>query len=157
LEFISNVYQENGHRVIQCNIRDITERKRAEAEREQLLARAQVAQAEAERANHLQDEFLATLSHELRTPLTAIVGWAEMLGNSKLDPVNASRAIEVIRRNARLQVQLIGDLLDVSRIVTGKLRLSVQPVDLGTVIIAAVDGLRPAAEAREIRLQLQLD
>ena len=137
--------------------RDITERKQAETEREQLLARAQAAQAEAERANHLKDEFLATLSHELRTPLTAIVGWAEMLGKPQLDPVTAQRAVEVIRRNARMQVQMIDDLLDVSRIVTGKLRLSVQPVDLGAVIIAVVDGLRPAAEAREIRFQLQLD
>jgi len=110
-----------------------------------------------ERANHLKDEFLATLSHELRTPLTAVVGWAEMLGNPKLDPVTSLRAIEVIRRNARMQVQMVDDLLDVSRIITGKLRLSVQPVDLGVIIIAAVDGLRPAAEAKEIRLQLQLD
>jgi PAS domain S-box-containing protein len=137
--------------------RDITERKGAEAERERLLDSAQAARAEAERANHLKDEFLATLSHELRTPLTSIVGWAEMLGNSRLDPVTSSRAVEVIRRNARMQVQMIDDLLDVSRIVTGKLRLSVQPVDLGTVIIAVVDGLRPAAEAKEIRFQLQLD
>ena len=111
----------------------------------------------AERANQLKDEFLATLSHELRTPLTSIVGWAHMLGNSKLDPINSLRAIEVIRRNARMQVQMVDDLLDVSRIITGKLRLSVQPVDLGTIIIAAVDGLRPAAEAKEMRLQLQLD
>jgi CheY-like chemotaxis protein/nitrogen-specific signal transduction histidine kinase len=111
----------------------------------------------AERANRLKDEFLATLSHELRTPLTAIVGWSEILGSPKLDPVTSLRAIEVIRRNARMQVQMVDDLLDVSRIITGKLRMSVQPVDLGTVIIAAVDGLRPAAEAKEIRLQLQLD
>ena len=111
----------------------------------------------AERANHLKDEFLATLSHELRTPLTLIVGWSHMLGNSKLNSVASSRAIEVIRRNALMQVQMVDDLLDVSRIITGKLRLTVQPVDLGTIIIAAVDGLRPAAEAKEIRLQLQLD
>ncbi|MCA1604278.1 MAG: PAS domain-containing sensor histidine kinase, partial [Acidobacteria bacterium] len=111
----------------------------------------------AERANRLKDEFLATLSHELRTPLNAILGWAELLGKAKLDPVDSLRAIEVIRRNARMQVQLIDDVLDVSRIITGKLRLSVQPVDLGTVIIAAVEGLRPAAEAKEMRLQLQLD
>jgi PAS domain S-box-containing protein len=137
--------------------RDITERKRAEAEREQLLVSAQAAQAEAERANQLKDEFLATLSHELRTPLTSIVGWAEMLGNLRLDPLTSARAVEVIRRNARLQVQMIDDLLDVSRIVTGKLRLSVQPADLGAIIIAVVDGLRPAAEAKEIRFQLQLD
>ncbi|MGI9105036.1 MAG: ATP-binding protein [Pyrinomonadaceae bacterium] len=111
----------------------------------------------AQRANQLKNEFLATLSHELRTPLTAILGWSEMLGNPKLDPVTALRAIEVIRRNANMQVQMIDDLLDVSRIITGKLRLSVQPVDLGAIIIAAVDGLRPAAEARDIGLQLQLD
>ncbi|MDT5270216.1 MAG: hypothetical protein QOH49_2402 [Acidobacteriota bacterium] len=111
----------------------------------------------AERANRLKDDFLATLSHELRTPLTAIVGWSEILRNPKLDPATALRAIEIIRRNARMQAQLVDDLLDVSRIIIGKLRLSVQPVDLGTVIIATVDGLRPAAEAREIRLQLQLD
>jgi PAS domain S-box-containing protein len=111
----------------------------------------------AERANQLKDEFLATLSHELRTPLTSIVGWAQMLGNPKLDPVTTLRAIEVIRRNARMQVQMVDDLLDVSSIITGKLRLRVQPVDLGAVIIAAVEGLRPAAEAKGIRLQLQLD
>ncbi len=111
----------------------------------------------AERANRLKDEFLATLSHELRTPLSAILGWAELLAKAKLDPVDSLRAIEVIRRNARMLVQLIDDVLDVSRIITGKLRLNVQPVDLGTIIIAAVDGLRPAAEAKEMRLQLQLD
>jgi len=111
----------------------------------------------AERANQLKDEFLATLSHELRTPLTSIVGWVGMLGNPKLDPVATSRAIEVIRRNARMQVQMVDDLLDVSSIITGKLRLSVEPVDLGTIIIAAVDGVLPAAEAKGIRLQLQLD
>ncbi|HEX5707991.1 MAG TPA: ATP-binding protein, partial [Pyrinomonadaceae bacterium] len=137
--------------------RDITERKRAEAEREQLLSRAQAAQEDAEWANRTKDEFLATLSHELRTPLTAIVGWSEMLGNSQLDPLTSLHAVEVIRRNAQMQVQMVDDLLDVSRIITGKLRLSVQPVDLGTIIIAAVDGLRPAAEARGIRFQLQLD
>ena len=111
----------------------------------------------AERANQLKDHFLATLSHELRTPLTAVVGWAEMLGNPKLDAVTSLRAGEVIRRNARMQVQMIDDLLDVSRIITGKLLLSVQPVDLGAIIVAAVDGLRPAAEAKEIRVQLRLD
>ena len=137
--------------------RDITERRRAEAEREQLLARARAAQKAAERANRMKDEFLATLSHELRTPLTAIVGWSEMLANPKLDPTTFQQAVEVIRRNARMQVKMIEDLLDISRIVTGKLQLSVRPVDLGTIIIAAVEGLRPAADAKEIRLDLQLD
>jgi PAS domain S-box-containing protein len=145
-------------------VTDVTEmaifRKQVTAMNEQLLISA-TRQHElteiAERANHLKDEFLATLSHELRTPLTSIAGWSEMLGNSKLNPVDSLRAIEVIRRNARMQVQMVDDLLDISRIITGKLHLSVQPVDLGTIIIAAVDGLRPAAEAKEIRLQLQLN
>jgi PAS domain S-box-containing protein len=145
-------------------VTDVTEmaifRRQVTAMNEQLLisaTRQHELTETAERANHLKDEFLATLSHELRTPLTVIVGWSEMLGNPKLDPVDSLRAIEVIRRNARMQVQMVDDLLDVSRIITGKLRLSVQPVDLGTIIIAAVDGLRPAAEAKEIRLQLQLN
>jgi len=135
-------------------------RREAVAMNEQLLlssTRQHELTETAERANQLKDEFLAMMSHELRTPLTSIVGWAEMLGNPKLDAVASLRAIEVIRRNARMQLQMIDDLLDVSRIVTGKLRLTVQPVDLGTIAIAAVDGLRPAAEAKEIRLQLQLD
>lgn len=137
-----------------------TFRRQVTAMNEQLLlsaTRQHELTETADRANQLKDEFLSTLSHELRTPLTSIVGWAEMLGNPKLDSVASLRAIEVIRRNARMQVQMIDDLLDVSRIITGKLRLNVQPVDLGTIIIAAVDGLRPAAEAKEIRLQLQLD
>ncbi len=150
-------FKESGRRFFTGAVRDISVRKRAEEERERLLERERQAREEAEQANRLKDEFLATLSHELRTPLTSIVGWSAMLANSQLDPTNARHAIEVIQRNARMQVQMIDDLLDVSRIITGKLRMSVQPVDLGTVIIAAVDGLRPASEAKEIRLQLQLD
>jgi PAS domain S-box-containing protein len=135
-------------------------RREAVAMNEQLLlsaTRQHELTETAERANRLKDDFLATLSHELRTPLTAIIGWSEMLGNPKLDPVTSLRAIEVIQRNARIQLQMVDDLLDVSRIIIGKLRLTVQPVDLATIAIAAVDGLRPAAEAKEIRLQLQLD
>ena len=137
-----------------------TFRSQVTAMNEQLLlsaTRQHELTEKAERANQIKDEFLATLSHELRTPLTAILGWSEVLAKSQLDPVISLRAIEVIRRNARMQVKLVDDVLDVSRIITGKLRLSVQPVDLGAIIIAAVDGLRPAAEAKEIRLQLQLD
>lgn len=156
VEFISNVYTEGDLQVIQCNIRDISARKRLEEEREQLLRRAQAEQVIAEKASQLKDEFLATLSHELRTPLTAIVGWIEILANYHIDPVTSSRAIEVIRRNARMQVQMVDDLLDVSRIITGKLHLSVQPVDLSALIIAVVDGQRPAAEAKEIQVRLQL-
>ena len=145
-------------------VTDVTEtaifRRQVTAMNEQLLisaTRQHELTETAERANRLKDDFLATLSHELRTPLTAIVGWSEMLGNPRLNPVDSLRAGEVIRRNARIQVQMVDDLLDVSRIITGKLRLSVQPVDLGSIVIAAVDGLRPAAEAKEIRVQLRLD
>jgi len=111
----------------------------------------------ADRANRLKDEFLATLSHELRTPLTAIIGWVDMLRSFDLDPVDSSHAVEVIQRNAQMQVKLIDDMLDVSRIITGKLRLNVQPVDLGTIISAAVETLRPAAQAKKIPLQVQID
>jgi PAS domain S-box-containing protein len=157
VEFVSNVYLENERSVIQCNIRDITARKRSEHERDQLLARTLHAQSVAEGANRLKDEFLATLSHELRTPLTSILGWAEMLGKARLDAATSLRAIEVIRRNARMQVQMVDDLLDVSRIITGKLRMNVQNVDLSASIMAAVESMRPAAEAKEIRLETQLD
>jgi PAS domain S-box-containing protein len=149
---------------VMIQVTDATEmanfRRQVIAMNEQLLlsaTRQHELTENAERANRLKDEFLATLSHELRTPMTSIIGWAGMLGNSKLDPVASSRAIEVIRRNARMQVQMVDDLLDVSSIISGKLRLNVQPIDLGAIIIAAVDGLLPAAEAKGIRLQLRLD
>jgi signal transduction histidine kinase/ActR/RegA family two-component response regulator len=122
-----------------------------------LYERQQAARAEAEAANTLKDEFLATLSHELRTPLNAVLGWARMLKTGSLDGATATRAIVVIERNANAQLQLIEDLLDVSRIITGKLRLDVKSVVPATVIEAAVDALRPAAEARGIRLQAVLD
>jgi signal transduction histidine kinase/ActR/RegA family two-component response regulator len=110
----------------------------------------------AQDANRLKDEFLATLSHELRTPLTVIIGWADMLLNPKIDPSRSRQAIEVIRRNARVQSQLVDDLLDVSRIMSGKLRLEMESVDLGAIAVATVDGLRPVAEAKDIEMQLQL-
>jgi len=115
------------------------------------------ARAEAEAANTLKDEFLATLSHELRTPLNAVLGWSRMLKTGSLDGATAQRAVDVIERNANAQLQLIEDLLDVSRIVTGKLRLDVKAVALASVIEAAVDTLRPAAEAKSIRLQPVVD
>jgi PAS domain S-box-containing protein len=132
--------------------RDITERKRAlEAGIE--LAREQAARAEAERANRLKDEFLATLSHELRTPLTAILGWARMLSDGFVREEMRSDALGIIYRNARSQAQLIDDLLDVSRIITGKLRIEVRPVDLAPVVEAAVAVVRPAASAKRVQLQ----
>jgi PAS domain S-box-containing protein len=137
--------------------RDITGRKRAEIEREELLRRETEARAEAEKANRLKDEFLATVSHELRSPLNAILGWVNMLREKQLDEENAARAFEVIYRNAHAQNQLIGDLLDVSRIITGKLRLDVGLVELIPIIDAAMDVVRPAADAKNIRLSSTLD
>jgi signal transduction histidine kinase/CheY-like chemotaxis protein len=122
-----------------------------------LYERQQAARAEAEAANTLKDEFLATLSHELRTPLNAVLGWSRMLKTNSLDEATARRAIEVIERNANVQLQLIEDLLDVSRIITGKLRLDVRAVAPATVVEAAVDALRPAADAKAIRLQPVID
>ncbi len=136
--------------------RDLTERKQAEEQRLQ-LAREQVARAESDAANRAKDEFLATISHELRTPLNAILGWGRMLRNSKLDEASFARGLDTIERNAKLQAQLIDDLLDVSRIISGKVRLTVMPVELRPVIEAAIDSIRPAAEAKDIRLQVTLD
>jgi PAS domain S-box-containing protein len=112
---------------------------------------------EAQEVNRLKDEFLATLSHELRTPLTAVLGWTRLLGTGQLDEATRERALETIERNAQAQVQLIDDILDVSRIIRGKLRLNVRPVELAPVIEAAIDSVRPAAEAKGIRLQVVLD
>jgi PAS domain S-box-containing protein len=136
---------------------DITERKQAEWEREQILAREQALRHEAENANRLKDEFLAMLSHELRTPLTSIVGWSSMLCDGKLKGDKVVQAIETIHRNACSQVQLIEDLLDVSSIIRGKLRLNLSPIDLSTVIELAVDSVRPTVETKRIQLHLLLD
>ncbi|HEY8975651.1 MAG TPA: PAS domain S-box protein, partial [Burkholderiaceae bacterium] len=144
--------------------RDLTERKRAEAmemasqEREEILDAERNARISAQRATRLKDEFLATLSHELRTPLSAILGWTQvLLKGHAVSPVDQRRAIEVIDRNARAQVQLIGDLLDLSRIMSGKLRLDLQQVSIHDVVQAALDSAAPAADAKEIRLVSLLD
>jgi PAS domain S-box-containing protein len=157
VEFVSNVYEEDSHQVIQCNIRDITDRKRAEKERTLLLAAAQSARAEADSANGVKDEFLATLSHELRTPLTSILGWSHLLTDGRLDKHQTARAIETIARNARAQGRLIDELLDISRIVTGKLSLNLRVVKLAPLIQAVVDDVRPAADARSINLEAAFD
>jgi signal transduction histidine kinase/DNA-binding response OmpR family regulator len=136
---------------------EITERKQAEEERARMLVREQAARAEAEAANRTKDEFLATLSHELRTPLTAILGWSHLLKTNKFDEQNTARALETIERNARSQSQLIDDLLDVSRIITGKLHLDVRPVELGAIVEAAIDSTRPAADAKGIKFEVTLD
>ena len=157
VEFVSNVYEEDSRRVIQCNIREISDRKRAEDERRLLMENAEAARAEADRANTIKDEFLATVSHELRTPLSSILGWAQLLASGKLDAEASKRAIESVLRNARAQRELIDDLLDISRIITGKLRLEVRSIELTPIIEAVVDGIRPAADARNIHLQIALD
>ena len=136
---------------------DLTERKRAERERERLLQREREAHAEAQAANRAKDAFLATVSHELRTPLNAILGWAKMLRMGHLEEGRKERAIEVIERNAQMQVRLIEDLLDVSRITAGKLRLDVRPVELAPVVQTALDAVRPAAEAKSVKLAWRLD
>ncbi|MGH9944978.1 MAG: PAS domain S-box protein, partial [Pyrinomonadaceae bacterium] len=135
--------------------RDFTRRKQAEEERAELLDRAEAARAEAEAANRTKDEFLATLSHELRTPLTAILGWTRILSAGKLSdsPGQAARALEIVERNARVQVQIVDDILDVSRIVAGKFRLEPRPALLQPIVEAAADTIRPAAEAKGIQLQ----
>ncbi|HET7339887.1 MAG TPA: ATP-binding protein [Methylomirabilota bacterium] len=115
------------------------------------------ARAEAEASSRAKDQFLAVLSHELRTPLNAVFGWARMLRAGQLDATATARALEAIERNAHAQVQLIDDLLDVSRVVSGKMRLDVQPVDLVSVVEAALDAVRPAAAAKDLRLQTVLD
>ncbi|HZF11718.1 MAG TPA: response regulator [Thermoanaerobaculia bacterium] len=137
--------------------REIGEREKAEQERAQLLVREQAARRQAEDANRIKDEFLATLSHELRTPLNAILGWAQMLRMTKLDEATASRAYETIERNAKAQAQLISDLLDVSRIITGKLRLEQKSVELPLVLDVVLDTVRPAAEAKGIGITFHLD
>jgi signal transduction histidine kinase/ActR/RegA family two-component response regulator len=138
-------------------MRDITERKRTEREREHLLAQEQVLRRQAEAAGRIKDEFLATVSHELRTPLNSILGWASMLRAGQLQKPIVPRALEAIERNARLQAQLIEDLLDVSRIISGKLRLNMKSVDVGPIVQAAVDSVRPAANAKQIQLQITVD
>ena len=126
-------------------------------EREQLLVREQMARAEAESANRMKDEFLATVSHELRTPLTAIMGWTYMIRRCNLDETTLSRAIETIDRNAQAQAQLVEDLLDVSRVVTGNLRLNVSNVDMALVINAAIDSVQLAADSKGILLEVSLN
>ncbi|HZG54448.1 MAG TPA: ATP-binding protein [Pyrinomonadaceae bacterium] len=134
-------YEVRGHLLAQ---------QRTEEERALLLAAA-------EAANRTKDEFLATMSHELRTPMTAILGWAQLLRSRTLNEADLERALEIVERNAQAQNKLIEDLLDISRIITGKLRLDVRPVDPAGVVGAVVDALRPTAEAKAIRLQALLD
>lgn len=150
----SVAYQGRAVRV--AEIRDITERRQAEEERSELLRREQAARQNAETANRFKDEFLATVSHELRTPLNAMLGWATILRKRQLNTTDIQRGIETIERNARLQAQIINDLLDVSRIIAGKLRLEMCPIDVVKVINDAIETARPSAEAKQIELHSEI-
>lgn len=156
---LESLVAERTHALMHANQtlqQEITERKQVEGERKRLLAREQSARAEAEQANRIKDEFLAVLSHELRTPMGPILGWSKLLQSGKLDPIKSRIAVETIERNAKLQVQLIGDLLDVSKILSGKLSLSVTSVDLSAVIAAALETLQLAADAKELQIHTLL-
>jgi len=135
---------------------EIEERAKIAKERVQLLRREQAARLEAERANRLKDEFLATLSHELRTPLNAILGWVQMLQSGELTAARASQAIDVIGRNARLQAQLIEDILDVSRVITGKLEIERASLSVARLVETVVSGIGPSADAKRIRLDQEI-
>jgi signal transduction histidine kinase/ActR/RegA family two-component response regulator len=136
---------------------EITERKQAEERLRVSLVQEQIARAEAETANRMKDEFLATVSHELRTPLNAIIGWSQVLRSGRIDETTATRAVETIERNAKSQAQLIEDILDVSRAITGKLRLNIGSVDMASVINTAIDSMQLAADSKNIHLAVTLD
>lgn len=136
---------------------DVTRVREAEEERVRLLDAEREARAQAEAANRTKDEFLATLSHEMRTPLNAILGWAQLLRMGGVQGEDVGDAVETIERNARAQAQLVEDLLDLSRIITGKLRLDARPVDFPAIVEAALDAVRPTATARGVRIIPVLD
>jgi PAS domain S-box-containing protein len=156
---ISPVKDEDGKVIgVSKIVRDITSIKRIEREREDLFEREQAARVEAERVSRMKDDFLATLSHELRTPLNAILGWANLLrSGGPLPHDELDQGLEVIERNARGQAQLIEELLDMSRIINGKLRLNVQKVDLQAIVSEAMDSMTPAASAKGLRLNKVID
>jgi PAS domain S-box-containing protein len=155
----SVLHDESGKLVsVLSLVLDVTARELAEEERGALLARERDLRRRAEEADRLKDEFLATLSHELRTPLTSILGWATLIRNGEVDRAeNLDRALEIIERNARSQARLIDDLLDVSRIITGNLQLDVRPLNVAPILETAIDALRPAADAKGIRIETELD
>ncbi len=153
----SNVRWESGaFQYTRCFTRDITDRKRAEAEREKLLRATQAARAETEAASRAKDEFLSVVSHELRTPLASMLGWVSVL-KTGVTGERAARALETIERSGRVQAKLIEDLLDVSRVVTGKMRLDLKLTELPAIVRQAVDTILPTADAKGIRLEAHLD
>jgi PAS domain S-box-containing protein len=142
--------------LVLATVVDITSRKQAETERVHLLEAERAARNEAERANRLKDIFLANVSHELRTPLNAILGWSQLLSRTHLEG-EAAQAVEIIERNARVQTRLIEDLLDMSRIISGKIRLDMQTVDLPLLVNSAIETVLPAAQAKNIAIQRKTD
>ncbi len=162
VEFVSNLYQEGPDTVIQCNIRDISERVRYATEREQILVRERASHELADVANRSKDIFMGTLAHELRTPLNAILGWAIMLRarvGSEIKPTDADidHGLAVIERNARAQGKLIEDVLDVARLVSGKFELDRRPCDLAIIAFTAADAVRAAAQAKGITVKTIID
>ena len=163
LEFFSHEIKDPDDELLRMvssvggQIGQFTKRKRVEEERADFLERERSARTDAEKANRLKDEFLATVSHELRTPLNAVIGWSRMLRSGRLDVESAAHALEVVERNAWAQKQIIEDILDVSRVITGKLQLTLGPVDLVAVVDAALDAVRPALEAKQIRIETTID
>ncbi|HKE03753.1 MAG TPA: PAS domain S-box protein, partial [Blastocatellia bacterium] len=159
--FIVSYYPiKNGdRRVLGVNVVvvEITQRKKIEEERERLLRQEKAAREEAEAANRMKDEFLATISHELRTPLTSILGWARMLTTGSLTKLQARHALEVIAQSAQSQTRLIDDILDTSRIITGRLKLDAHPIAIEHIFHTAVDVIRPSAEAKGIALSEAVD
>jgi signal transduction histidine kinase len=140
---------------IGSEIGQFVQRKKAETEREELLVREKTLRAQAENISRLKDEFLATVSHELRTPLNSILGWGKILQMGKLGPEEQKTALETIHRNALSQAQLIEDLLDTSRLITGNLRLELSPTDVVPLITTAIDVIRPAVDAKGISVSTE--
>ncbi len=143
--------------VLVATVKALLRARQAEDALRDVLAREQTIRAAAEAANRTKDEFLATLSHELRSPLGAILTWVTLLRSGRLNETKQTRALEAIERNARLQVKLIEDLLDVSRIISGKLRIEVSLVELASIVEAAIENIRPAADAKDIRVDATVE
>ena len=154
----SVLHNESGQLIsVLSLVLDVTARKRAEEELAELFVSEREARKHAEDADRLKDEFLATLSHELRTPLTSVLGWATLLRKGEVEKTDIPKAVETIERNARSQARLIDDLLDVSRIITGNLRLDLSPMNLTPIVEAAIHALRPTAETKNIQLDMESD
>ncbi len=157
VEIVANIYQEGQESVIQYRIRDISERVRFEHERAAMLANERASRAEAETLNRSKDLFLAMISHELRTPLSAILGWAQLLRSEKLDPAKTLEAADAIEQSGRAQAALINDLLDASRIVAGKMEVDTRPLDLASVVSAALQAAQSVAKAKQVSLEQSIE